>query len=375
MERLRKAGLETEGGYGCFSKEPPASGTKARGQTAADVPLPTNECTGDEDGSWYATRTMQCEIDPNVKYTYYSSDGKTVLGTARFAIAQQLDLSVNSLKWKETDQLTMLAADKISGLGVTMTTSCSATCSPSTTQPWAAQTPITVGQTLKATYDLQDNPTSAYDYLDQSYELTIHLPGAVLLSTIKWGGVEVRCDDKISIANSSGCVIPWYTPTLRLSRTLYGSSVDMIDWAQRNLSGHWGLKGAGEPLHRLQSESQKKANRQALCGTNKFTPDPGIPDDSCDEYPFAGVYESGALNGVDHGKDCAQVTAVQADSTGDLATDWPTITPLGTWNVAQKCVRGHIPGSLNSEAGGWYGTFVKSARLADDDPFWVSVVA
>src|SRR3954464_2357570 len=47
--------------------------------------------------------------------------------------------------------------------------------------------------------------------------------------------------------------------------------------------------------------------------------------DSCDEFPFAGVYESGALNGVDHGKDCAQVTAVKADSTGDLATDWPTV--------------------------------------------------
>ncbi|MEU1788112.1 hypothetical protein ABZ553_19910 [Streptomyces sparsogenes] len=69
------------------------------------------------------------------------------------------------------------------------------------------------------------------------------------------------------------------------------------------------------------------------------------------------------------------MTAVQADSTGDLAADWPTITPLGTWNVDQKCVRGHIPGSLNSEAGGWYGTFVKSVRLADGDPFWAFVIA
>ncbi|MEK8170738.1 hypothetical protein NKH77_17630 [Streptomyces sp. M19] len=55
-----------------------------------------NDCTGDEDGFWYATRFMQCEIDPNVKYTYFDADGK-VLGTALFAVAQQLDFSATSL--------------------------------------------------------------------------------------------------------------------------------------------------------------------------------------------------------------------------------------------------------------------------------------
>ncbi|MFI2511543.1 hypothetical protein [Streptomyces sp. NPDC018972] len=121
----------------------------------------------------------------------------------------------------------------------------------------------------------------------------------------------------------------WTTPTLFVSRTEYGSSADMIDWSQQNLSGHWGLKGTGAPLHRLRNAKQRDANRQALCGSGKFTKDPAITDDTCDEFPFAATYESGALNGVDHGKDCAQVTAVRAETTGDNATDWPTITPVG----------------------------------------------
>jgi hypothetical protein len=51
------------GSYGCITLMSPPQGEKAaesmRAQ-AADVPLPANECTGDEDGSWYATRTVQC---------------------------------------------------------------------------------------------------------------------------------------------------------------------------------------------------------------------------------------------------------------------------------------------------------------------------
>ena len=63
----------------------------------------------------------------------------------------------------------------------------------------------------------------------------------------------------------------------------------MIEWAQQNLSGHWGLKGTGAPLHRLQNDSDQKANRRAICDKSKFTKDPAITDDTCDEFPFAGT--------------------------------------------------------------------------------------
>ncbi|MCC0574468.1 transposase [Streptomyces californicus] len=83
-------------------------------------------------------------------------------------------------------------------------------------------------------------------------------------------------------------------------------------------------------LDRWQKKSQADNNRQAICGTTKFTKDPTITDDSCDEFPFAGAYESGALNGVDHGKDCAQVTAVKKGRGAGLPTVRPTVAVIGT---------------------------------------------
>jgi len=120
-------------------------------------------------------------------------------------------------------------------------------------------------------------------------------------------------------------------------------------------------------------ERNRISERHTICGSNKFTADPNIPDDSCDEFPFAGTYESGALNGVTNGNSCAQVTALRAGSSGNLAVDWPTVTPIGSPTGVEKCVRGHIPKSLNTDTGGAYGNFVKSALLADGDPFWLSV--
>ncbi|WP_206319953.1 hypothetical protein [Streptomyces zingiberis] len=115
-------------------------------------------------------------------------------------------------------------------------------------------------------------------------------------------------------------------------------------------------------------------NRNAICGTNKFTEDPNVQEDTCDEFPFAATYESAALNGVSHGKDCAQVTAVRAGTTGDLPRDWPTVTPIGTITGTEKCVRGHIPSKLNTDLGGQaYSTFIKSQLLADGDGFWLSI--
>ncbi|MGW4021615.1 NucA/NucB deoxyribonuclease domain-containing protein [Streptomyces sp. NPDC005009] len=372
--------------YSCLTRLPPAEGKAALSKATAtapdgssvsailDTPLPVNKCTGDEDGYWYATRTMQCQIYPDVKYTYRDSNGK-FLGTALFATAQQLDLATNSLQWTETDQITMLSSTGTlpADLGVSWTTNCSSTCTPKITKPWV-QTPIRVGQNLKQTYTLTDQPSTGYDYIDLDYEFDINSPTSTdLTPPITWGGAEVRCDNKISSADKAGCVVPWYTPTLEISRSQYGSSADMIEWAQNNLSDHWGLRGTGEPLHRLQNKSQQTSNRQAICGTSKFTKDPNIQNDSCDEFPFAGTYESGALNGVDHGKDCAQVTAVRADTSGNLAVDWPTITPTGTVVGSEKCVRGHIPGALNSDAGSAYGVFIKDMLLADDDPFWLRI--
>lgn len=374
LDALAKEGKD--GLYGCLS----ATGSTAAGDlarsAAAVAPLPTNACKGLEDGKWYANRKMQCLIAPSLKYTVWDTEGEPV-GTAVFAVAQEIDLSVTSLTWSETDQVMLVSSTGLAkGLMVNWTTDCAGTCSAPVEEPWLS-TPIADEQTLKSTYNLSDIPTTTYDYLDLAFDLSVAQPDATIMTSANWAGVEVRCDANVAIGNSSGCVIPGYTPTFDMSRLLYGSSTDMIAWAQANLSAHWGLKGSGQPLHRLQSSTNQQANRNTICpsAATRFPRDPAIPDDSCDEFPFAGTYESGALNGVDDGANCAQVTAINTANTGLLSADWATITPVGSYSSSAACVRGHIPASLNSDAGGAYGNFVKAARLADDDPFWLSVVS
>jgi hypothetical protein len=184
-----------------------------------------------------------------------------------------------------------------------------------------------------------------------------------------------RCDS--IVGNADGCVNQQFTPTLSLSIATYGASADLVTWAQQNLFAHWGLKGVGQPLHRLADPVQQSNNRSVICD-GSFTADPTIgandgDKDSCDEFPFAATYESGALNGVTSGAQCAQVTAVQTNNDGILADDWAVVLPVGTFTGNEACVRAHTPLTLNSAVGGALGRFTPAQRLLDRDAYWVSV--
>jgi hypothetical protein len=111
--------------------------------------------------------------------------------------------------------------------------------------------------------------------------------------------------------------------------------------------------------------------------TGAKTP-PYIETDSCDEYPFAGTYESGAMQTgfdgqpkpfVTTGADCWQGTAAQNGSSGIEPADW-NVMLLDSTSTTQ-CVRAHIPKKLNTTLGGAYGNFVLKQRLLDKDAFWV----
>ncbi len=202
------------------------------------------------------------------------------------------------------------------------------------------------------------------------------------------GGLAGRCDSEAT--STDGCVDEDYTPNLLLSLARYGSSAAMIQWAQFNLSGAWGLRGVGAPLHRLVDPILQENNREVICDSS-FVPDAAITaalapysdTDSCDEYPFASTYESGAMvDGVTGapkpyvttGANCAQVTANQTGTSGsNEAADWATTSVLGSSSGTEPCVRGHIPSLLNSLVGSAYSALIRTQRLIDKDPFWVSV--
>lgn len=202
------------------------------------------------------------------------------------------------------------------------------------------------------------------------------------------GGLAGRCDSEAT--STDGCVDEAYIPTLVLSLARYGSSAAMIQWAQFNLSGAWGLQDVGAPLHRLVDPILQANNREVICDSS-FVPNAAITaaltpysdTDSCDEYPFASTYESGAMvDGVTGaqkpyvttGANCAQVTANQTGTSGtNEAADWATTSVLGSPSGTEPCVRGHIPGLLNSLVGSAYSSLITTRRLIDKDPFWVSV--
>jgi hypothetical protein len=187
-----------------------------------------------------------------------------------------------------------------------------------------------------------------------------------------------RCDSEVG--SSSGCVDDDFTPTLSLSLAQYGAAAYMIYWAQNNLTP-WGSQAAGMPLTRLADSATRVSNRAAICGDGTFVNEGSAiggndsDTDSCDEFPFAGTYQSAGLAGFT-GSACAQVTAVSSGTTtGNEAADWPGVAvPAGTtYSPSAPCVRGHIPFALNSAVGGAYGNLILANRLIDGDTFWVAV--
>jgi hypothetical protein len=197
----------------------------------------------------------------------------------------------------------------------------------------------------------------------------------------KWDSpIKYRCDRNMPGIRGPGCVFPEFTPTLVLSRRQFGASAAMIQWAQKNLSARWGLPG-GEPLTRLANSAESDNNNRIICrrAWRPFAPWVAgrvrVPD-SCDEFPFAATFQSGALHGVTSGKDCAQVEAVKTSNTGSEATIWNDVRPIGTFSRSAKCVRGHIPLTLNTDLGrDGYLAFIRSQRLLNKDPFWLEVTA
>jgi hypothetical protein len=60
-------------------------------------------------------------------------------------------------------------------------------------------------------------------------------------------------------------------------------------------------------MSRLHDDKIKDVHRKAMCKDGTWVADPRVqPQDSCDEFPFAGSWESGAMFGLT-GANCAQV--------------------------------------------------------------------
>lgn len=176
----------------------------------------------------------------------------------------------------------------------------------------------------------------------------------------------VRCDATAGFTQPQGCAIASFAPTLVVSGYATGNtSAAFVRYFQSNNADHWGVYPSGTPLTRLVNQGQIQANRDLMCAG--FVPDSRVNGDSCDEFPFAGTYQSGRMLGQT-ARLCSQIVP-QFDSA---TSTWQFIKYAG-YSTSQRCGIGHVVGSDNQFVGSLYGTFVLDNRVIDGDPFWIAV--
>jgi hypothetical protein len=309
------------------------------------------------------------------------------IGYVAFAITQSMQLNPRSRGFSEVIKVVKVVVQGEAPIfGINLFVSCGSKCS--VTNDWPQGIPVEVG--AKGTINYADKVgKGAIDTFKTSYLLTLVAAG---FSPVQFSfnlPIKIRCDDELSEGFTvAGCVFPSVIPTLTVSRADYGASAAMIGWAQQHLSAHWGLRGKGEPLTRLASTTQKNVNRRIVCNRAWQAYPPWVADngkvnikDSCDEFPFATTGQSGAMkNGKTDesfsGAECAQVKAVTTANSGSPARIWNGVEVIGSYSVHARCVRGHIPLSLNTDLGSAaWKAFIASDRLLNKDEFWVAVTA
>jgi hypothetical protein len=185
-------------------------------------------------------------------------------------------------------------------------------------------------------------------------------------ATANWDfPLAVRCDWQ-AFPSSQGCAIPALTPTLVLpGYTTGNTSTAFMAFIAWNHVDHWGLYPSGTPMTRLQDQTQANANRDAMCHSGYFVPDPSVPNDTCDEFPFASSYQNGNMLGLS----ASQCSNLRPQYIG--APDYWIIYYYPPYSTSQRCGLGHVTGSDNSSTGGAYSAFLQNNRVLDGDPFWI----
>lgn len=316
-------------------------------------------CASAPDAEWQLSRFTSC-WHAGLTYTAYDAKTHAPVGGARFTVAQYTELASNKTDWTERAELTFV--DK-SAWGVAVgkfmwanwSASCDSACSTTTSAPFPANTPITPGSTRSGSIAFT-NPQAkgSADSFRTSYTLQLVLTGSLGDAPVQYSAPPLRCDNQVG--NTAGCVVSVFTPTFNVDRIEFPAAAVGVQWAQDNLPSHPGKRGAGEPLHRQANLTIQRANRTRICGQN-WAPDSTVPNDSCDEFPFAATREGGSMDGID----CAEIIP-HANGTVTV------FKPAGS----STCARAHVPLPQNTDVGGDLGQFVQDQRVVDGDAYWVT---
>ncbi|MEU9281456.1 hypothetical protein AB0D87_42120 [Streptomyces sp. NPDC048342] len=346
------------------SSNPVRSGQLASAQPAA-VTCSTTPASYSYDRHSYCLNSYTATL------TNWSEEGE-VLGTGVVLVSANATLSVSSGQWPESQTVTLSEATGSvlgTGLGVTLTASCTAACTATVPNPWAGSRLLKVGQSATGNVTFLSTPGAGLvSDITTKYDLRVDQPGTSPINIdATWSNPrQVRCDTTFASNTSTGCVISSVRAGLILPLSSYGAAAATYGWAEANLIDHWG--STANPIQRLASDTTQTANRTNTCGagaTRPFVTLPAnVPDDSCDEYPFAASYQGGT-----NGALCADVVPLLQNGVWQFYQD-PN-APAVTHN--EPCVRGHVPLTQNSAAGGKVGSNSQTERIIDLEKYEVVI--
>ncbi|MGW0737330.1 NucA/NucB deoxyribonuclease domain-containing protein [Streptomyces sp. NPDC002851] len=361
LERFLDKGLDSIGCWESVKSPEPV------GQKAEEISTRAGEQCQAQPGRWWYTRKQGCG-KVTLTYTVIDLRTKRPTGRAVFTAEQEFKLSSATGRIRTKNSLRLDAATGTAkGLRAAWTTSCTGGACGSSSA-WAGKRPIRVRQELRGSTAHTWKAGTAVQSFGTKTTVAVVGTGQVLIAPAWFRpSMKIRCDktfnsDRSPDGKSRGCVFPSQAPVLKLRLSHEGHA--NVAWSMNNLKGHWGWYGRGKPLHREASESVRKKNRGKICDST-FKPDPQVPDDSCDEFPFAATKESGGRVGL-RGKDCAEIRPEKKNGKW-LIHYVNNVTP------SSRCTIGHVPNKPNGSVGGSLSLFHRNQRVLDGEKYWISV--
>ncbi|MGW3660635.1 hypothetical protein ACWD6R_35525 [Streptomyces sp. NPDC005151] len=349
----------------CVETRPLAASRTATAWTAEQT-ADAEACDITQPGYWTWTRTGgMCLNGQEVTYTLWNDKG-AVLGTGLMDVKSSMDLSATNVSWNELITVKVIAVTgQVTSLNVSFDVSCTSACSAPSNRPWTGARTLGVGAQASGSVTYNSNVASgASDSFQTKYHMYVTTTGNIPTQpNVNWDSpvqAKIRCDAELT---TPGCVIPERRATLEysLSDPNHGAAAAAYGFAQANLRG-WA------PLSR--ADGLNDANRARTCGSQSSDPfvllPQYVPNDSCDEFPFAGSFEGGTDGAL-----CADIVPLFQNGQWmiyEARTDKPV-----TFN--EPCIRGHVALEANQSAGGKYGAFVKNQRILDTEKYNVNIIA
>ncbi|MGW2860127.1 golvesin C-terminal-like domain-containing protein [Streptomyces sp. NPDC001205] len=338
----------------------------------------------------------------------YPNKPPEVIGSADFDVNWQLQLNQKSGSFKQQMSVRATRIDTALG-GVSLTTRfhCFEPHVDCVDQPvqWQGAQEWALGDSHTATATKENawtNPASGANGAPapgwDPINFTWAFIGSSPTASTPTRGVRVMDDDALfqcdnfAINNTVGCSFGAYVPTYQFNSKKYPAAAAHAWLVQNVLPSHLGSKT--NPMHFLPNKKNKWGrdtddNRKVICPDNwprhpdvdtlmapELTTSTNPDSRSCDEFAFAGTYESGgmprAMNGrneVESGGQCLQTVARRVGGVPMLQEDERSALPT----FQEACGRSSMSGYVNSGSMNRMGGFAQYFRLLDSDTYYVSV--